>query len=62
MWPTAELGYRAWAVWRQDDAGDRCEIARYGNARAAAAVVAAYEAQAHKERYWVVGPPPEVAN
>ncbi|CAN5649068.1 hypothetical protein BH10ACT8_BH10ACT8_09600 [soil metagenome] len=61
MWPTAKPADRAWAVWRQDDNGNRVEVARYGNARAAAAVVAAYETRAHKQLYWVVDPPPAVA-
>src|SRR3954468_16289835 len=40
MWPKAKPGERAWRVWRQDDNGNQVEVARYGNARAAAAVVA----------------------
>ena len=59
MWPTAKPNERAWTVWRQDDNGNQVEMARYGNPRAAATVVAEYERRGHKQIYWVVDPPAE---
>lgn len=56
MWPTARPGDRAWTVWRQDDNGNRIAMARYGNRRAAEAVVAAFESRGHKQLYWVAEP------
>ena len=58
MWPTAKPGERTWAVWRQDDNGNQVEMARFENAKVAAAVAAYFERRGHKQMYWVVSPPP----
>lgn len=43
----------AWALWRQDDNGNRFRIARFGTREAADAEQRRFEALAHKQIYWV---------
>jgi hypothetical protein len=44
---------KLWAVWRQDESGNRFEVSR-GHCRAEAiALVAGFEARGHKQAYWV---------
>ena len=50
-----------WALWRQDDNGNRFLIARFDSAEAAEAEQRRYEALGHKQTYWVeaADPPAE---
>jgi hypothetical protein len=45
---------RRWTVWRQDDNGNRFEVARYGSRAEAELLAATMEARGHKQIYWVV--------
>ncbi|MFB9316193.1 hypothetical protein [Cryptosporangium minutisporangium] len=50
-----------WAVWRQDDNGNRYEIVRKDSRAEAEALAAEFEARGHKQMYWVAevpAPPP----
>lgn len=51
----------AWALWRQDDNGNRFLIARFDSAEAAEAEQRRYEALGHKQTYWVDAPDPPAA-
>ncbi|MEV6966253.1 hypothetical protein AB0M47_14145 [Hamadaea sp. NPDC051192] len=42
-----------WVVWRQDDNGNRYEVARHATREAAEAQAAELEARGHKQVYWV---------
>ena len=42
-----------WTVWRQDDNGNRFEVARKDTRVAAEVLAAAMEARGHKQTYWV---------
>ena len=42
-----------WIVWRQDDNGNRFEVARKDSRADAQALAAAMEARGHKQLYWV---------
>ena len=47
------LDAAAWALWRQDDNGNRFLIARFASAQAAEAEQRRFEALGHKQTYWV---------
>lgn len=42
-----------WIVWRQDDNGNRFEVARKESRADADALAAVMEARGHKQLYWV---------
>jgi hypothetical protein len=42
-----------WIVWRQDDNGNRFEVARKDSRSEADELAAAMEARGHKQTYWV---------
>lgn len=42
-----------WALWRQDDPGNRFEMARYHSQAKALAQVQLYAARGHRQTYWV---------
>jgi hypothetical protein len=42
-----------WTVWRQDDNGNRFEVARKDSRVEAEELAAAMEARGHKQTYWV---------
>ena len=42
-----------WVVWRQDDNGNRYEVARHDSRAAAQAQADEMEARGHKQTYWV---------
>lgn len=42
-----------WVVWRQDDNGNRFEVARKASRDEAEALAATMEARGHKQTYWV---------
>jgi len=42
-----------WTVWRQDDNGNRFEVARKDSSAEAEELAAAMEARGHKQLYWV---------
>ena len=42
-----------WVVWRQDDNGNRYEVARHDSRAAAEAQAEQMEARGHKQTYWV---------
>lgn len=42
-----------WVVWRQDDNGNRFEVARKDSRADAEELAAAMEARGHKQLYWV---------
>ncbi|NUT17939.1 MAG: hypothetical protein HOV77_02020 [Hamadaea sp.] len=42
-----------WVVWRQDDNGNRYEVARHASREAADAQAAELESRGHKQVYWV---------
>jgi len=44
---------RSWVVWRQDDHGNRVEVARHAARADAEEQVAALESRGHKQTYWV---------
>lgn len=48
-----------WAVWRQDDHGNRAEVARHDDRADADAHVAEFESRGHKQLYWVARTSPE---
>jgi hypothetical protein len=43
----------SWIVWRQDDNGNRCEVARLELRADADALAAVMESRGHKQIYWV---------
>ena len=43
----------SWSVWRQDDNGNRFELAREITRKAAEAEVKEFEERGHKQAYWV---------
>ena len=53
MWPNAEAGDPVWSLWRQDDNGNRVEMARYANENAAKRHQEEYERRGHKQLYWI---------
>lgn len=42
-----------WTVWRQDDNGNRFEVARKDSRAEAEALAAVMEARGHKQTYWI---------
>jgi hypothetical protein len=42
-----------WIVWRQDDNGNRYEVARLASRDEADRLAAEYESRGHKQTYWV---------
>jgi len=42
-----------WIVWRQDDNGNRFEVARLASRDEADRLAAEYESRGHKQTYWV---------
>ena len=46
-------GRRTWVVWRQDDNGNRFEVARLTSRSEADELAASMEARGHKQTYWV---------
>jgi hypothetical protein len=44
---------RRWIVWRQDDNGNRFEVARRESRADAESLAATMEARGHKQTYWV---------
>jgi hypothetical protein len=42
-----------WVVWRQDDNGNRFEVARFELRAEADALAATMQARGHKQTYWV---------
>ena len=46
-------GVTIWVVWRQDDNGNRYEVARHDSRAAAQAQADEMEARGHKQTYWV---------
>ena len=42
-----------WVVWRQDDNGNRFEVARKDSRAEAEDLAATMEARGHKQMYWV---------
>jgi hypothetical protein len=52
--PHLQHGRRSpWVVWRQDDNGNRYEVARLDSRADAEALAATMEARGHKQTYWV---------
>ena len=45
-------GGNSWSVWRQDEHGNRFEMARGLGCDAARAAAADFEARGHKQHYW----------
>jgi hypothetical protein len=43
----------AWALWRQDDNGNRVRVETFATRAAALARQARFEARHHKQIYWV---------
>jgi hypothetical protein len=46
-----------WVVWRQDDNGNRFEVARKESRADAEALATVMEARGHKQLYWVAKAP-----
>jgi hypothetical protein len=46
-----------WIVWRQDDNGNRFEVARKDSRADAEELAAVMEARGHKQLYWVAKAP-----
>jgi hypothetical protein len=46
-------GQDRWIVWRQDDNGNRFEVARRESRAEAEELAALMEARGHKQTYWV---------
>lgn len=46
-----------WIVWRQDDNGNRFEVARRESRAEADELAATMEARGHKQLYWVAPRP-----
>ena len=46
-------GPERWIVWRQDDNGNRYEVARKDSRAEAEELAAELEARGHKQLYWV---------
>ncbi len=44
---------RRWIVWRQDDNGNRYEVARFAVRADADALASEMEARGHRQLYWV---------
>ena len=44
---------RRWVLWRQDDHGNKAELARYTDRADAQARATEFEARGHKQLYWV---------
>ncbi|WP_088289854.1 aminoglycoside phosphotransferase family protein [Kineosporia sp. A_224] len=51
----SDAGARTWVVWRQDEHGNRAEVARHVLRADAEAQAAGLEARGHKQTYWVAG-------
>jgi hypothetical protein len=49
----ASVAEGSWSVWRQDDNGNRFEIARELTRKAAEATVMDFEERGHKQASWV---------
>ncbi|GGM58297.1 hypothetical protein GCM10007977_069900 [Dactylosporangium sucinum] len=43
----------SWVVWRQDDNGNRAEVARVNSRAAADTLATAMEARGHRQLFWV---------
>lgn len=52
----SDAGSRMWVVWRQDEHGNRAEVARHAVRADAEAQATGLEARGHKQTYWVAGP------
>jgi hypothetical protein len=48
-----DAGPDRWIVWRQDDNGNRFEVARRESRVEAEELAATMEARGHKQTYWV---------
>jgi hypothetical protein len=46
-----------WVVWRQDDNGNRVEVARFDSRADAEALAAEFDARGHRQTYWVAADP-----
>lgn len=60
-WLTDELKtlpMPTWALWRQDDNGNRARVQTFTGYRKARAELARFEALGHKQTYWLDGPEP----
>jgi hypothetical protein len=44
---------QAWALWRQDDNGNRVRVDAFATREAAAARQAEFESRHHKQIYWI---------
>lgn len=53
MTSTTEEPAGGWVVWRQDDNGNRYEVARTATRTEADRLAATMEARGHKQTYWV---------
>jgi len=42
-----------WIVWRQDDNGNRFEVARLASRVEAESLAAQFEARGHRQAYWI---------
>lgn len=51
--PPAVSSAAAWALWRQDDNGNRVRIETFATREAALARQAEFESRHHKQIYWV---------
>jgi hypothetical protein len=49
---TEGAGADAWIVWRQDDHGNRAEVARFAVQEEAEELARTMEARGHKQLYW----------
>jgi hypothetical protein len=52
-------GAQRWVVWRQDDNGNRYEVARFDDRGEAQALADSLEATRHRQLYWVAATSPE---
>jgi hypothetical protein len=50
---TDEAGTESWIVWRQDDHGNRAEVARFATQAEADDLASTMESRGHKQLYWV---------
>ena len=50
---TSSVEQRTWVVWRQDDNGNRAEVARHTQRADAERHASTLEARGHKQTYWV---------
>jgi hypothetical protein len=50
-------GAQGWVVWRQDDNGNRYEVARFDDQDEAQARANSLEATGHRQIYWIAPVP-----